>query len=86
MELLAAFPEAPLTVHDAESEISPTLLLQMPSARALATDRMVLVDGSHVKDANVPSDRAAMERLDVQLAVQTTACDADSANFVTPLP
>ena len=58
VELLAVYPAAQFTVHDSDSAMLVNSLPQMPSACALVTEGMVHVDGSHVKDAKLPSKHA----------------------------
>ena len=60
VELLAVYLEEQFTVHDSESAILVSSVPQMPSACALVTEGIVHGDGSHVKDANVPSEHAAV--------------------------
>ena len=65
MGLLAVHPAAQLTVHDSEPAMLITLLTQMPSACALVTEGMMHADGSHVKNADIPSEHAVVELLAV---------------------
>ena len=83
--LLAAYLVPQATVHDAESTISHTPLPKT-SAAALVTESNEHGEGSHVKDAQIPSERAAVALLAVHPVCQATVHDAESAILVTLLP
>ena len=60
VELPTVYPGEQFTVHDSDSAILVSSVPQMPPACALVTGGIVHGDGSHVKDANVPSEHAAI--------------------------
>ena len=71
-EPLAVHPVAHLLGHDSEKAMPVTLLLHMLSTCLLATEAVVLGNGSHVKDARL---------LAVHPAAQFNVPDSESARL-----
>ena len=78
---LAVHHVAHLLRHDSETAMPVTLLLHMPSTCLLATEAVVLGNGSHVKHARLPSEHAAVELLAVHPAAHSKVPDSESAKL-----